>query len=60
MQKAKVLFAAILLCSTLSWVGCDDKGNRSTSPGGGAAGERGAPGNPQGPSGPSDAQKKQP
>ena len=60
MQQSKLLCAAILLTTSLAWIGCDDRGSRSTSPGSGASGERGAPGSPQGPSGPSDAQKKQP
>ena len=50
MKQARILCAAILLCSSLAWAGCNDANDRSST-------NRGAPGNPQGPSVPSEAQK---
>jgi hypothetical protein len=57
MRNAKILSAAILLSSCLAWVSCDDRNDRTTSPGGATSGDRGAGGSPQGPSGPREPQK---
>jgi hypothetical protein len=55
MNKIKIASAAIfLLSSSIGWVGCNDRNERSGS----SSIERGAPNNPQGPSDPSGAQKK--
>jgi hypothetical protein len=58
MRSAKILSAVIVLSSCLAWVGCNDRNDRTTSPGGATSGDRGTGGSPQGPSGPSDAEKK--
>jgi len=55
MNKIKIASAAIfLLSSSIGWVGCNDRNERSGS----SSIERGVPNNPQGPSDPSGAKKK--